>query len=291
MTRTALIALALTASTPALAGPLTVAPHLASHMVLQQGKPAQFRGGGATAGGRGHRQLRCGHRARARRCAGQLAGHPAHPAPRPERDGHDPRGQRRVAAAGRCRHRRCLAVLGPVEHGPAGVGQRQSRPDRPRERGAADPVAQAQAHGRGEACTRYRAGARLVAGGARQSWHFFRRVLAYGARNPAQRSQDPARPDPRRLGRIDDRGLDVPCSAAHRRRIARATHAGSTAMPRTRRRRWRPQWTRPIAGRNRSIPGSAAAAWAAPGLDDGGWEKIAVPGQWERSGRRGPRRL
>ena len=40
----------LVAPLPALAGPLTVAPHLASHMVLQQGKPAPFRGGGAQPG-------------------------------------------------------------------------------------------------------------------------------------------------------------------------------------------------------------------------------------------------
>ncbi|MCR5869460.1 MULTISPECIES: sialate O-acetylesterase [unclassified Sphingomonas] len=42
-------ALVLTA-TPAVAGPLSVAPHLASHMVLQHGKPASFRGGGAKPG-------------------------------------------------------------------------------------------------------------------------------------------------------------------------------------------------------------------------------------------------
>lgn len=47
--RYAALALAL-APLPALAGPLTVAPHLASHMVLQHGKPAAFRGGGAQPG-------------------------------------------------------------------------------------------------------------------------------------------------------------------------------------------------------------------------------------------------
>ena len=31
-------------------------------------------------------------------------------------------------------------------------------------------------------------------------------------------------------------------------------------------------------------PGSAGAAWAAPGFDDSRWDTIAVPGQWERSG-------
>ncbi len=43
------IAIALTA-TPALAGPLSVAPHLSSHMVLQHGKPTTFRGAGAQPG-------------------------------------------------------------------------------------------------------------------------------------------------------------------------------------------------------------------------------------------------
>ncbi|WP_422056591.1 sialate O-acetylesterase [Sphingomonas sp.] len=283
MTRTALIALALTAATPSLAGPLTVAPHLASHMVLQQGKPAQFRGGGATAG----EEVTVSFGAVTARGRADAQGNWQVTLPTL------PRGQSGTvtirAASG------ASLQLDDVVTGDVWLCSGQSNmdlpvsgsanPDRTARESAGLPIRLLKLKRTAEAkpardivpeLAWSRAAPDNLGTFSAACWHMAREILrndpktplglihaAWGGSTiedwmspPALRTSGAS---PEQLGWLERYAAD-PVAAL------------SAAVDATDR------WA------ETADPGSAGAAWAAPGFADGDWDRIAVPGQWERSG-------
>lgn len=283
MTRTALIALALTAATPALAGPLTVAPHLASHMVLQQGKPAQFRGGGAQPGE--EVRVSFGTATASGRADAQGNWQIALPAL--------PRGLSGTvtirAASG------AALQLDDVVTGDVWLCSGQSNmdlpvsgsanPDRTARESAGLPIRLLKVKRTAEVkpardivpeLAWTRAAPDNLGGFSAACWHMAREILRNDPKTPlglihaawgGSTIEDWMSPaalrgsgaSPEQLNWLDRYAAD-PVAA-----LASAVDATD---------RWAA----------RVDPGSAGAAWAAPGFDDSGWDRIAVPGQWERSG-------
>ncbi|WP_439570732.1 sialate O-acetylesterase [Sphingomonas sp.] len=283
MIRTALIALALTAASPPLAGPLTVAPHLASHMVLQQGKPAQFRGGGAQPGEAV--SVSFGTATATARADAQGNWQVTLPAL--------PSGQSgavtiRAASGGSLQ-------LDDVVTGDVWLCSGQSNmdlpvsgsanPDRTARESAGLPIRLLKVKRTAEAkpardivpeLTWSRAAPDNLGGFSAACWHMAREILRNDPKTPlglihaawgGSTIEDWMSPaalrttgaSPEQLGWLDRYASDP----------AAALAAAVTATDR---------WA------ERVDPGSAGAAWAAPGFDDSGWDRIAVPGQWERSG-------
>ncbi len=283
MTRTALIALALTAATPAMAGPLTVAPHLASHMVLQQGKPAQLRGGGAQAGE--EVTVRFGAVTARGRADTQGDWQVTLPAL--------PRGQSGTvtirAASG------ASLQLDDVVTGDVWLCSGQSNmdlpvsgsanPDRTARESAGLPMrllklkrtaAAKPARDIVPELTWSRAAPDNLGTFSAACWHMAREILRNDPKTPlglihaawgGSTIEDWMSPaalrtsgaSPEQLGWLD-------------RYAANPAVALAAAVEATDR------WAEQVD------PGSAAASWAAPDVDDSGWDQIAVPGQWERSG-------
>lgn len=285
MTRTALIALALT-TTPALAGPLTVAPHLSSHMVLQQGKPAQFRGGGAQPGE--DVAVTFGTATARTRADAQGNWQVSLPAlPR----GHSGAVVIRAASG-------ASLQLDDVVTGDVWLCSGQSNmdlpvsgsanPDRTARESAGLPVRLLKLKRTAEAkpvrdivpeLAWSRAAPDNLGGFSAACWHMAREILRHDPKTPlglihaawggstiedwmSPAALRTAGASPEQLAWLDRYATD-PAAA-----LAAAVDATD---------RWAEQVD----------PGSAAAAWAAPGLDESGWDRIAVPGQWERSGVEG----
>jgi sialate O-acetylesterase len=285
MTRTALIALALT-TTPALAGPLTVAPHLSSHMVLQHGKPAQVRGGGAQAG----EEVAVTFGTATARARADAQGNWQVTLPAL------PRGQSGAvtvrSASG------ASLQLDDVVTGDVWLCSGQSNmdlpvsgsanPDRTARESAGLPVRLLKLKRTAEAkpardivpeLAWSRAAPDTLGGFSAACWHMAREILRHDPKTPlglvhaawgGSTIEDWMSPAALRTAGASseqlawlDRYATDPAAA-----LAAAVDATD---------RWAEQ----------ADPGSAGAAWAAPGLDDSGWEQIAVPGQWERSGVEG----
>lgn len=283
MTRTALIALALTAATPALAGPLTVAPHLASHMVLQQGKPAQFRGDGATAG----EEVTVSFGAVTARGRADAQGNwqvnlPALP-----------RGQSGTvtirAASG------ASLQLDDVVTGDVWLCSGQSNmdlpvsgsanPERTARESAGLPIRLLKLKRTAEARPARdivaelgwsRAAPDNLGGFSAACWHMAREIQRHDPKTPlglihaawgGSTIEDWMSPAALRTAGASAEQLDW-----LERYAADPAAALAAAVDATDR------WA------ETADPGSAGAAWAAPGFDDSGWDRIAVPGQWERSG-------
>lgn len=282
MKRLALIALLL-APLPALAGPLTTAPHLSSHMVLQHGKPAPIRGGGAQPG----EEVTASFGAVTARARADAKGDWQVTLPAL------PRGQSGTvtirAASG------ASLQLDDVVTGDVWLCSGQSNmdlpvsgsanPERTARESAGLPIRLLKVKRVAEAkpardIVPERAWSRpapdAVSGFSAACWHMAREILrndpktplglihaAWGGStiedwmSPAALSSTGASAE--QLNWLDRYAAD-PAAA-----LAAAVAATD---------RWAEQ----------ADPGSAAAAWAAPEFDDSGWETIAVPGQWERSG-------
>lgn len=282
MKRLALIALLL-ATLPALAGPLTIAPHLSSHMVLQHGKPAPIRGGGAQPG----EEVTVSFGAITARARADAQGDWQVTLPAL------PRGQSGAvairAASG------AMLQLDDVVTGDVWLCSGQSNMDLPVS-GSANPERTAResaglpirllklkrtaepkpAREIVPELAWSRAAPDTLGGFSAACWHMAREIVrndpktplglihaAWGGStiedwmSPAALRRSGASPE--QLGWLD-------------RYAANPAAALVTAVEATDR------WAEQVD------PGSAAAAWAAPGLDDSGWDHIAVPGQWERSG-------
>ncbi|MFN4096369.1 MAG: sialate O-acetylesterase [Sphingomonas sp.] len=283
MTRTALIALALTAATPALAGPLTVAPHLASHMVLQHGKPAQFRGGGAQAG----EEVAITFGASTARARADAQGNWQVTLPAL------PRGQSgavKIQSAGGGSLQLDDVVTGDVWlcSGQSNMDlpvSGSANPERTARESAGLPIrllklkrtaAAKPARDIVPELSWSRAAPDNLGGFSAACWHMAREILKHDPKTPlglihaawgGSTIEDWMSPaalrgsgtSPEQLAWLDRYAAD-PAAA-----LAAAVEATD---------RWAA----------RVDPGSAGAAWAAPGFDDSGWDRIAVPGQWERSG-------
>jgi sialate O-acetylesterase len=282
MTRTALIALALT-TTPALAGPLTVAPHLSSHMVLQHGKPAQFRGSGAQPG----EEVAVTFGTATARARADAQGNWQVTLPAL------PRGQSGAvtvrSASG------ASLQLDDVVTGDVWLCSGQSNmdlpvsgsanPDRTARESAGLPVRLLKLKRTAEAkpardivpeLAWSRAAPDNLGGFSAACWHMAREILRHDPKTPlglihaawggstiedwmSPAALRTAGASPEQLAWLDRYATD-PAAA-----LAAAVDATD---------RWAEQVD----------PGSTGAAWAAPGFDDSGWKQIAVPGQWERSG-------
>ncbi len=268
---------------PAMAGPLTVAPHLGSHMVLQHGKPAQFRGGGAEPGevvtvtfGSAIGEARADARGNWQASLPPL-----------------PKGQRGamlIRAAGGETLRFDDVVTGDVWlcSGQSNMDlpvSGSANPDRTARESAGLPIrllklkraaSPAPARDIIPELAWSRATPDNLGGFSAACWHMAREILKHEPDTPlglihaawggstiedwmpptALRAADTA---PEEITMLERYAAD-PTSA-----IAAAVEATDS-------------WAA------RVDPGSVAAAWAQPGFDDSGWDRMTVPGQWERSG-------
>lgn len=283
MTRTALIALALTTAPAALAGPLSVAPHLASHMVLQQGKPAQFRGRGAQPG----EAVTVSFGAATARGRADVNGDwqatlPALP------QGQSGTVTIRTASG-------AVLQLDDVVTGDVWLCSGQSNmdlpvsgsanPERTARESAGLPIRLLKLKRTAEATPARdivserawsRAAPDAVSGFSAACWHMAREIL----RN------DPKTP----LGLIHAAWGGSTIEDWMSPAALRTTGASSEQLA------WLDRYAAdPAAALAAAVdatdrwaakadPGSLGAAWAAPGFDDSSWDRIAVPGQWERSG-------
>lgn len=283
MTRTALIALALTTAAPALAGPLTIAPHLASHMVLQHGKPAPLRGGGAQPG----EEVTVSFGAVTARARADAQGNWQVTLPAL------PRGQSGAVAI-----RAASGVslqLDDVVTGDVWLCSGQSNmdlpvsgsanPDRTARESAGLPIRLLKVKRVAKATPARdivperawsRAAPDAVSGFSAACWHMAREILRHDPKTPlglihaawgGSTIEDWMAPAALRLAGASAEQLGWLQSYAADPEAALAAAVAATD-------RWAEQ----------TDPGSEGAAWAAPGFDDGGWDPIAVPGQWERSG-------
>lgn len=282
MTRTALIALALT-PTPALAGPLTVAPHLSSHMVLQHGKPARFRGSGAQPG----EEVSLSFGAATARARADAQGNwqvslPALP--------RGVSGTVAIRSAGGAALQLADVVTGDVWlcSGQSNMDlpvSGSANPDRTARESAGLPVRLLKLKRTAEVkpardivpeVAWSRAAPDNLGGFSAACWHMAREILRHDPKTPlglihaawgGSTIEDWMSPaalrasgaSPEQLNWLERYAAD-PAAA-----LAAAVEATD-------------RWAETVD------PGSVGAAWAAPGLDDSGWDRIAVPGQWERAG-------
>ena len=283
MTRLLLATVALGASVPALAEPLTLAPHLASHMVVQHGEPIEFRGGGARPGE-----------------AVTVAFNGASAIGRAEASG---RWQVILppAAAGqggtvtvRTASGEALR-LDDVVAGDVWLCSGQSNmdlpiadsanPERTRRESSGVPIRILKLRRAAAAAPAAvietdiawsRAAPESVGGFSAACWHMAREILKHNASTPlgliqaswgGSTIEDWMSPEALRAGGApaDDLALLARYAAAPAATLAAAVDATD---------RWA----------ERVDPGSARSAWAADTLDTSEWSRIAVPGQWERSG-------
>ncbi len=282
MKRLALIALLL-APLPALAGPLTIAPHLSSHMVLQHGKPAPIRGGGAQPG----EEVTASFGAVTARARADAKGDWQVTLPAL------PRGQSGTvtirAASG------AALQLDDVVTGDVWLCSGQSNmdlpvsgsanPERTARESAGLPIRLLKVKRVAEAKPARdivperawsRAAPDAVSGFSAACWHMAREILRNDPKTPlglihaawgGSTIEDWMSP-----AALRSTGASAEQLGWLERYAADPTAALAAAVAATD--RWAEQ----------ADPGSAGAAWAAPAFDDSGWETIAVPGQWERSG-------
>jgi len=282
MKRLALIALLL-APLPALAGPLTIAPHLSSHMVLQHGKPAPIRGGGAQPG----EEVTTSFGAITARARADAQGDWQVTLPAL------PRGQSGAvtirAASG------AALQLDDVVTGDVWLCSGQSNmdlpvsgsanPERTARESAGLPIRLLKVKRVAEAKPARdivperawsRAAPDAVSGFSAACWHMAREILRNDPKTPlglihaawgGSTIEDWMSP-----AALRSTGTSAEQLGWLERYAADPAAALAAAVAATD--RWAEQ----------ADPGSAGAAWAAPGFDDSGWETIAVPGQWERSG-------
>lgn len=276
------LALAL-APLPALAGPLTVAPHLGSHMVLQHGRPAQLRGSGAEPG------------KRVTVTFGSVAAETL----------ADARGDWRVSLPPLAKGQRGAILiraaggetlqLDDVVTGDVWLCSGQSNmdlpvsasanPDRTARESAGLPVrllklkraaSPTPARDSVAELAWSRAAPDNLGGFSAACWHMAREILKHERDTPlglihaawgGSTIEDWMPPAALRAAGAAPEQITL-----LERYAADPTSALSGAVEATDR------WAA------RVDPGSIAAAWAKPGLDDSGWDRITVPGQWERSG-------
>lgn len=283
MTRTALIALTLTTAAPALAGPLTVAPHLSSHMVLQQGKPAAFRGGGAQPG----EEIAIAYGPTTARGRADAQGNWQITLPAlPRRQ----TGAVTVRAASGASLQLDDVVTGDVWlcSGQSNMDlpvSGSANPDRTARESAGLPIrllklkrtaAAKPARDIVPELAWSRAAPDNLGGFSAACWHMAREILRNDPKTPlglihaawgGSTIEDWMSPAAlRTTGTSSEQLVWLDRYAAD---PAAALAAAVDATD-----RWAEQ----------ADPGSAGAAWAAPGFDDSSWDRIAVPGQWERSG-------
>lgn len=273
----------LVAPLPALAGPLTVAPHLASHMVLQQGKPAPFRGGGAQPG----EEVTVSFGAVTARARADAQGNwqvSLPPLPRGQS------GTVEIRAAGGTTLRLDDVVTGDVWlcSGQSNMDlpvSGSANPERTARESAGLPIRLLKLKRTAEAkpardvvpeLAWSRAAPDNLGGFSAACWHMAREILKHDPKTPlglihaawgGSTIEDWMPPAALRgSGTSSEQLTWLDRYAAD---PAAALVAAVDATDR---------WA------ERGDPGSAGAAWAAPGFDDSGWDRIAVPGQWERSG-------
>ena len=282
MIRPVLITLAFTA-TPALAGPLVVAPHLSSHMVLQQGKSAAFRGSGAQPG----EQVTVSFNAASASAAADAQGRWQVTLP-PLAPGQSGTVIVRTASDQSTR-------LDDVVTGDVWLCSGQSNMDLPVS-GSANPERTARESAglpirllkvkRTASATPAReivlefgwarAAPDVVSGFSAACWYMAREILNHDPKTPlgmihaawgGSTIEDWMSPAALRAAGASKDQLGWVERYAMNPDAAVAAAAAATD-----------DWA------ERVDPGSTDAAWAAPGFDDNSWDRIAVPGQWERSG-------